>query len=141
VNALQSLPYRMLVKDLTITCYSLGFDPYWGFYHQPSFGRPALALDLMEPFRPLITDSVVLTPIDTCMVATSDFIRSGPSVPLNPNGRKGFLRAYELRIDTLVTHPMFDYRVNYRRLLEIQASLLARFLNGEIDDYPVFVTR
>ena len=141
VNALLSLAYSILVKDLTITCYALGFDPYWGFYHQPRFGRPALALDLMEPFRPLIADSVVLTAINTGMVTTADFIRSGPSVALKPNGRKGFFRAYELRMDTLVTHPMFDYRVSYRRLLEIQARLLARFLNGEIDDYPVFVTR
>jgi CRISPR-associated protein Cas1 len=141
VNALLSLAYSILVKDLTITCYSLGFDPYWGFYHQPRFGRPALALDLMEPFRPLIADSVVLTAINTRMVTTADFIRSGPAVALKPNGRKGFFRAYELRMDTLVTHPMFDYRLSYRRLLEIQARLLARFLNGEIDDYPVFVTR
>lgn len=141
VNALLSLAYSILVKDLTITCYAMGFDPYWGFYHQPRFGRPALALDLMEPFRPLIADSVVLTAINTGMVTTADFIRSGPSVALKPNGRKGFFRAYELRMDTLVTHPMFDYRVSYRRLLEIQARLLARLLNGEIDDYPVFVTR
>lgn len=141
VNALLSLAYSFLVKDLTITCYALGFDPYWGFYHQPRFGRPALALDLMEPFRPLIADSVVLTAINTRMVTVSDFIRSGPSVALKPEGRKGFFRAYELRMDMLVTHPLFDYRVSYRRLLEIQARLLARFLNGEIDDYPVFVTR
>jgi CRISP-associated protein Cas1 len=141
VNAMLSLAYSILVKDLTITCYSLGFDPYWGFYHQPRFGRPALALDLMEPFRPLIADSVVLTAINTRMVTTGDFIRSGPSVALKPDGRKGFFRAYELRMDTLVTHPMFDDRVSYRRLLEIQARLLARFLNGEIDEYPVFVTR
>jgi CRISPR-associated protein Cas1 len=141
VNALLSLAYSILAKDLTITCYALGFDPYWGFYHQPRFGRPALALDLMEPFRPLIADSVVLTAINTRMVTTTDFIRSGPSVALKPSGRKGFFHAYELRMDTLVTHPLFDYRVSYRRLLEIQARLLARFLSGEIDEYPVFITR
>jgi CRISPR-associated protein Cas1 len=141
VNALLSLAYSILAKDLTITCYALGFDPYWGFYHQPRFGRPALALDLMEPFRPLVADSVVLTAINTRMVTIADFIRSGPSVALKPSGRKGFFRAYELRMDTLVTHPMFDYRVSYRRILEIQARLLARFLSGEIDDYPVFITR
>jgi len=141
VNALLSLAYSILVKDLTITCYALGFDPYWGFYHQPRFGRPALALDLMEPFRPLIADSAVLTAINTRMVTPADFVQSGPAVALKPNGRKGFFRAYELRMDTLVTHPMFDYRVSYRRVLEIQARLLARFLNGEIDEYPVFVTR
>jgi CRISP-associated protein Cas1 len=141
VNALLSLAYSILAKDLTITCYALGFDPYWGFYHQPRFGRPALALDLMEPFRPLVADSVVLTAINARMVTIADFIRSGPSVALKPSGRKGFFRAYELRMDTLVTHPMFDYRVSYRRILEIQARLLARFLSGEIDDYPVFITR
>jgi CRISPR-associated protein Cas1 len=141
VNALLSLAYSILVKDLTVTCYALGFDPYWGFYHQPRFGRPALALDLMEPFRPLIADSAVLTAINTRMVTPADFVQSGPSVALRPGGRKGFFRAYELRMDTLVTHPMFDYRVSYRRVLEIQARLLARFLNGEIDDYPVFITR
>lgn len=141
VNALLSLAYSILVKDLTITCCALGFDPYWGFYHQPRFGRPALALDLMEPFRALIADSAVLTAINTRMVTLADFVQSGPSVALKPSGRKGFFRAYELRMDTLVTHPMFDYRVSYRRMLEIQARLLARFLNGEIDDYPVFITR
>jgi CRISPR-associated protein Cas1 len=141
VNALLSLAYSILVKDLTITCYALGFDPYWGFYHQPRFGRPALALDLMEPFRPLIADSTVLTLINTRMVTPADFIQSGPAVALKANGRKGFFRGYEMRMDTLVTHPLFEYRVSYRRLLEIQARLLARFLSGEIDDYPVFVTR
>jgi CRISP-associated protein Cas1 len=141
VNALLSLAYSILAKDLTITCYALGFDPYWGFYHQPRFGRPALALDLMEPFRPLVADSVVLTAINTRMVTIADFIRSGPAVALKSSGRKGFFRAYELRMDTLVTHPMFEYRVSYRRILEIQARLLARFLSGEIDDYPVFITR
>jgi len=141
VNALLSLAYSILVKDLTITCYALGFDPYWGFYHQPRFGRPALALDLMEPFRPLIADSAVLSAINTRMVTPEEFVQSGPAVALKPNGRKGFFRAYELRMDTMVTHPLFNYRVSYRRVLGIQARLLARFLNGEIDEYPVFVTR
>lgn len=141
VNAMLSLGYSLLVKDLTIACYAVGFDPYMGFYHQPRFGRPALALDLMEPFRPLIADSAVLTAINTRMVTPQDFVQAGPGVALTPGGRKGFFRAYELRMDTLVTHPMFEYRVSYRRLLEIQARLLGRVLEGEIGEYPVFVTR
>src|SRR5216117_1441561 len=120
VNALLSLGYSLLAKDLTVTCYAVGFDPYVGFYHQPRYGRPALALDLMEPFRPLIVDSAVLTAINTGMVTVRDFVRVGPSVALTPGGRKGFFRAYELKMDTLVSHPLFDYRVTYRRLLEIQ---------------------
>jgi CRISP-associated protein Cas1 len=141
VNAMLSLGYSLLAKDLTIACYAVGFDPYVGFYHQLRFGRPALALDLMEPFRPLIVDSAVLTAINGGMVTPRDFVRAGGAVALTASGRKGFLRAYELRMDTLVTHPLFDYRVSYRRLLEIQSRLLARVLEGEIGEYPVFVTR
>jgi CRISPR-associated protein Cas1 len=141
VNALLSLAYSLLVKDLTIACYAVGFDPFWGFYHQPRFGRPALALDLMEPFRSLIAESAVLSAINTRMVTPKDFIRTGHAVALTPEGRKSFFHAYELRMDTLVTHPLFDYRVSYRRLLEIQTRLLARVLEGEIPEYPVFVTR
>ena len=141
VNALLSLAYSVLAKDLTVACYAVGFDPYMGFYHQLRHGRPALALDLMEPFRPLIADSAVLSAINTRMVTEKDFVRAGESVALTPGGRKGFFRAYELRMDTLVTHPLFEYRVSYRRLLEIQARLLARVIEGEISTYPVFVTR
>jgi len=141
VNALISLAYSVLAKDLTIACYAVGLDPYMGFFHQPRFGRPALALDLMEPFRPLIADSTALTAINTRMVTAADFVRAGPAVSLTPEGRKGFFRAYELRMDSLVTHPIFQYRVSYRRLLEVQARLLARLLDGEIPEYPVFVTR
>ena len=141
VNALLSLGYSLLAKDLTVACYAVGFDPYVGFYHQPRFGRPALALDLMEPFRPLIVDSAVLTAINTGMVTGGDFVRVGGSVALTASGRKAFFRAYELRMDTLVTHPLFDYRVSYRRMLEIQSRLLARVIEGEIGEYPVFTTR
>lgn len=141
VNALLSLAYSVLAKDLTIVCHAVGFDPFLGFYHQPRYGRAALALDLMEPFRPLIADSAVLSAINTRMVTPADFIRTGEAVALRPEGRKAFFRAYEQRMDTLVTHPIFGYRVNYRRLLEIQARLLARLLTGEIGTYPAFVTR
>ncbi|HLK63738.1 MAG TPA: CRISPR-associated endonuclease Cas1 [Bryobacteraceae bacterium] len=141
VNALLSLGYSLLAKDLTVASYAVGFDPYVGFYHQPRFGRPALALNLMEPFRPLIVDSAVLTAINTGMVTPKDFVRVGRSVALTASGRKAFFRAYELRMDTLVTHPLFDYRVSYRRMLEIQARLLARVIAGEIGEYPVFTTR
>lgn len=141
VNALLSFAYSMLAKDLTIICHSVGFDPFIGFYHQPRFGRPALALDLMEEFRPLVADSVVIGAINTAMVGPEDFIQVGPAVNLTPKGRKGFLRAYEQRMDTLVTHPLFGYRVNYRRVLEIQTRLLARVLTGEARRYVGFETR
>jgi CRISPR-associated protein Cas1 len=141
INALLSLAYSLLSKDLTIICHTVGFDPFLGYYHQPRFGRPALALDLMEPFRPLIADSAVLSAVNTRMVTPRDFIATGEAVALKPEGRRAFYRAYEQRMDTLVTHPLFGYRVNYRRILEIQTRLLARFLTGELGQYPVFVTR
>lgn len=141
INALLSLAYAVLAKDLTVTCCAVGFDPYLGFYHQPRFGRPALALDLMEPFRPLIADSAVLTAVNTRMVTTKDFLTAGGAVSLTPEGRKAFFRAYEQRMDTLVTHPIFGYRISYRRILEVQTRLLARWLNRELANYSAFVTR
>jgi CRISPR-associated protein Cas1 len=95
----------------------------------------------MEPFRALIVDSAVLTAVNTGMVTARDFVRAGGAVALTVGGRKAFFRSYEMRMDTLVTHPLFEYRVSYRRLLEIQSRLLARVLEGEIGEYPVFTTR
>lgn len=95
----------------------------------------------MEPFRALIVDSAVVSAINNRMVTPKDFIKAGQSVALTPEGRKGFYRAYELRMDSMVTHPIFEYRVTYRRLLEVQTRLLAKLLEGEIEKYPAFVTR
>ncbi|WP_442505350.1 CRISPR-associated endonuclease Cas4g/Cas1g [Novipirellula sp. SH528] len=141
VNAMLSLAYSLLTKDCLVAATIVGLDPHLGFYHQVKPGKPALALDLMEPFRPLIADSVVLSAINTRMVTADHFICAGDSVVMSDTGRKHFLLAYEKRMDSLVTHPLFDYRVSYRRLLEIQTRLLARRLSGEIQEYPIFQTR
>jgi len=141
VNALLSYAYSLLTKDLTIACWMAGLDPFLGFYHQPRFGRPALALDLMEEFRPIVGDSVAFTAINTGVVGLEDFIRRGRAVALTPQGRKRFLQAYERRMDTLVTHPVFGYQLSYRRILEVQVRLLTRVLLGELPAYPAFVVR
>ncbi len=141
VNALLSLGYAMLAKDLTIACWIVGLDPFLGFYHQPRYGRPALALDLMEEFRAIIVDSVALTAINTGAVTPRDFIRRGPAVALRPESRRRFIQAYERRMDSLVTHPLFGYRISYRRVLEVQARLLSRVLLGELPTYVPFTTR
>jgi CRISPR-associated protein Cas1 len=141
VNALLSLAYSVLSKDCTIAAAAVGFDPYIGFYHQPRFGRPALALDLMEEFRPLIAESAVLTAINNRMVTTDDFVVAGNAVNLTPAGRKKFFFAYEQRMTGLLTHPLFDYKVSYRRALELQARLLAKTLTGEIPEYVPLTTR
>ena len=141
VNALLSLAYSLLAKDCTIAALTAGFDPYVGFYHRPRFGRPALALDQMEEFRPLIAESSVLSAINNRMITEKDFVRAGCAVNLSAAGRKQFLAAYEQRMNHLVTHPVFDYKVSYRRALELQFRMLARYLTGEIDEYVPFMTR
>jgi CRISPR-associated protein Cas1 len=141
VNALLSLAYALLVKDLTVVCLSIGFDPFMGYYHRPRFGRPALALDLMECFRPLIAESAVLTAVNSRMVSPDDFLSVGRAVTLTPKGRRGLIQAYEQRMDAQVTHPDFGYRVSYRRVLEVHARLFARLVTGEVSSMPRFETR
>jgi CRISPR-associated protein Cas1 len=141
VNALLSLAYSLLVKDLTVTLAAVGFDPFLGFYHRPRYGRPSLALDLMEEFRPLVADSTVIGAINNGVVALGDFIRVGGGMALKPHARKAFISAYERRMDQLIRHPVFGYQISYRRVLEVQCRLLGRYLSGEIADYPEFLTR
>lgn len=141
VNALLSLAYSMLTKDATLAALAVGFDPYVGFYHQPRFGRPALGLDLVEEFRPLVAESVVLTCLNNRVITEKDFVRAGEAVNLSPAGRKRFLQTYEQRMTSLITHPVFDYKVSYRRALELQARILGRTLTGEIPEYIPLITR
>ncbi|MGE0129718.1 MAG: CRISPR-associated endonuclease Cas1 [Blastocatellales bacterium] len=141
VNALLSFLYSMLAKDMLVTLVSVGFDPYLGFYHQPKYGRPALALDLMEEFRPLVADSAAVGMINNGELRKSDFVERAGAVALTDSGRRRVIEAYERRMDTIVTHPKFGYAISYRRVFEVQARLLGRFLTGEIESYPPFCTR
>ncbi|TDU67131.1 CRISPR-associated endonuclease Cas1 [Prosthecobacter fusiformis] len=141
VNALLSLAYSLLAKDCTLAALAVGFDPYIGFFHQPRHGRPALALDLMEEFRPLIAESAVLTALNNRMINPGHFVRAGEAVNLTVHGRKAFFQAYEQRMSSLVTHPIFDYKASYRRVLELQARMLARYLTSEIPEYVPMMTR
>jgi CRISPR-associated protein Cas1 len=112
-----------------------------GFYHQPRFGRPALALDLMEEFRPIVGDSVVISALNGGSFSREDFIEHSSAVAMRPAARKRLLAAYERRMDQEISHPVFGYRISYRRTLEVQARLLGRCLLGEIPEYPAFRTR
>jgi len=141
VNAMLSLAYSLLAKDCVLAALAVGFDPYIGFYHQPRFGRPALALDLMEEFRPLVAESTVLTCINNRTITEGDFVRAGQAVNLTSAGRRRFFQSYEQRMSSLLTHPLFDYKVSYRRALELQARLLAKTLTGEIRGYVPLTTR
>lgn len=141
VNSLLSYAYSLLVRSWTVTLSAVGFDPYRGYYHQPRYGRPALALDLMEPFRPLIADSCVIQAINNGEVRPSDFISAAGSVNLTNDGRKRFIATFERRMAHEITHPLFGYKLSYRRLLELEARLLGRYLLGDLPDYTAFKTR
>jgi len=141
INALLSFGYAMLAKECTVAVAAEGFDPYWGFYHQPRHGRPALALDLMEEFRTPVVDSAVITAVNTGMVHQGDFEIAKAGCAMKPDARKAFIRAYEGRLDQLVTHPVFDYRCSWRTVIRLQAKLLARWVRGEIETYPGMETR
>lgn len=141
VNALLSMGYSMLCKELAGVCHAVGLDPFLGFMHQPRYGRPALALDLMEEFRPLIADSVAISLVNRGEVGHSDFIISSAGVFLNDHGRRAFWEAYARRLDTEISHPQFGYKMAYRRMFEVQARQLWRFLRGEAAGYHGFTTR
>jgi CRISPR-associated endonuclease Cas1 len=126
---------------VAVTLTAVGFDAYRGFYHQSRYGRPALALDVMEPFRPLLADSAVLMAINNGEVGAGDFMRAGGAVNLNEKGRRAFIAGFERRMSQEVTHPIFGYAAQYRQIVEIQCRLLGRHLLGEIDRYPNFTTR
>jgi CRISPR-associated protein Cas1 len=136
VNALLSFAYAMLTRDVTVALGSAGLDPLLGFYHRPRFGRPALALDMMEEMRPILADSVVITAINTNVVDKTSFIVHPTGVALSPAARKAMALAHERRMDQLMTHPVFGYQITWRRVLEVQARLLGRFLLGEIPEFP-----
>jgi CRISPR-associated endonuclease Cas1 len=112
-----------------------------GFYHQPRYGRPALALDMAEEFRPLVAESAALSLINGNELNASHFVTRAGACSLTEAGRKVVIGAYERRLDQLITHPLFGYRISYRRVFEVQARLLARTLSGELPTHPSFLTR
>ena len=141
VNALLSFAYAMLVKDCQSAVNTVGFDPYKGFFHQGRHGKPSLALDLMEEFRPIIADSVVLTLLNNDALSPSDFITWRGSCQLTDSGRRTFFNAYEQRKSTEITHPVYGYRMTYSRMIEVQARMLAAFIRGGIPAYTGFTVR
>ena len=141
VNAVLSFVYSLLVKELTVVLQAVGFDPMLGFFHRPRYGRPSLALDVAEEYRPLIGDSVSLMVFNNGEVDHASFMERAGAVTLTESGRKSVIKAFERRMEQEVTHPTFGYRVSYRRIMEVQARLLARTVTGELPEYVPFCTR
>lgn len=141
VNACLSLTYAVLTRTFSAALATVGLDPWKGLYHVERPGRPALALDLIEPFRPILADSAVLMALNNGELGPEDFIFAAGGCNLKPMARRALIAAYERRLDQETTHPVFGYQVSMRRLIHVQARLLARFLLGEFASYPHYVPR
>ncbi len=141
VNAMLSLGYTLLVNQVWSAINVAGLDPQVGFLHGSKYGKPALALDLMEEFRPIIVDSVVLALINNGTIKPKDFTETLGAFHLNDTARKTFYQKYEERLNTTIQHPTFDYKVSYRKAIEVQTRLLGKWLKGEVEEYIPFIVR
>ncbi len=141
VNAMLSFAYSLLTREAIAAIGRVGLDPMLGFFHSMIPGRPALALDLIEPFRPAWADTAVLRLISTSGIERSEF-KTGPAAAyLDPSGRKKLINAHERRAREETSHPRFAYRMSYRRILELEVRVLGKFLHGEISEYIPLWTR
>jgi CRISPR-associated protein Cas1 len=140
VNCLLSFLYTLLVHDIRSALESVGLDPAVGFLHRDRPGRPSLALDLMEEFRPFLADRLVLSLINLRQVQERGFEKSDSgAVLMNDETRKKVLVAYQERKQEEIVHPFLDEKVTIGLLFHIQALLLARYLRGDVDGYPPFI--
>ena len=140
VNALLSFAYGLLRGQVTAAVNVAGLDPYIGYLHEVHHGQPAMVLDLMEEFRPLVADNVVLSVVNNKEIKPKDFRESLGAYRLSDTGRKSFLQAFERKMTDEFTHPVFKYRCSYRRAIELQARLLARHLQEGVP-YKALVLR
>ena len=143
INALLSLGYSLLRHDIQSAVNIVGFDPYLGYLHVEHYGRPALALDLMEEFRPVIVDAIVFNLINQQYLTPDDFETEpiSKAVSLTKEGLKTFLRFYEQKKQSQFKHPVLKRKCTYQEAFEIQARLVAKYLMGETDKYPPLLVK
>lgn len=141
VNALLSFAYACVLRECVNVLVGIGLDAWVGFLHQPRPGKPALALDLMEEFRAVLAESAVISAVNNGVVGPGDFVVHRAGAALKDGARKRFIRVIERRMAEEVTHPAFGTRMSYRRVLEVQARLINKFLRDELEAYPPFRVR
>ena len=141
INILLNYAYGMLSSECIRAILACGLDPHAGFLHSSSRNKPALALDLMEEFRAVIADSVVVSLINRKQVKAAHFTTVGGSYRLTPEGRKTVIAAFEKRMATEITHPTYGYSVTWRRAIEVQARMLLGVINGTTRDYTGVTVR
>lgn len=142
VNALLSLGYTLLGQNLMAACEVVGLDPYDGFFHSDKYGRPALALDLVEEFRSVVVDSVLLNLVNRRRLTVDDF-EPGPEggVYLKRTAQRTFFDAYAARINTEVLYAPGQRKLSYQKLFEVQARRLRKVIEGRETTYMTFLTR
>lgn len=141
INSVLSFAYSMLTNECTVACRLASLEPTIGALHVTRPGRPALSLDLMEPFRPLIADSVAISAFNRGELTEGHFLQTAAGCAMTDAGRKAFFGAYGRRMDTEVTHPAFEYRLSYRRMLMLHARLIAAWMLGEVPTLAFLTTR
>lgn len=141
INACISMAYSMLTHECVAALRLARLEPSIGAYHVSRPGRPALALDLMEPFRPIIADSIAVAAFNRGELTEGHFLRTAAGCALTDAGRRAFFNAYGRRMDTEVTHPVFEYRLSYRRMLILHARMIAAWLLGEVPSLAFLTTR
>lgn len=142
INAMLSFVYTLIGNDMTAALETVGLDPYVGFLHTLRPGRASLALDMMEELRAYLGDRLVLSLINKRQITIKEFLKQGDEgIVMTDSGRRIILSAWQNRKKEQITHPYLNERVSIGLLPYIQATLLARFIRQELDDYPVFLIR
>lgn len=142
VNAILSFGYSLLTQNLMTALEVAGLDPYEGFFHADVYGRPALALDLMEEFRALIVDSTALTLVNKRILTPEDFLSSPEGgYTLKQPALKKFLTQYIARLQTEVVHPLAGRAITYQKCFEVQAWQLRHVVEGKTDEYQPFLAK
>lgn len=142
VNAMLSLAYTLIANDVTAALEAVGLDPYVGFLHTLRPGRASLALDMTEELRAYLGDRFVLSLINRRQITPNDFLYQGEQgVTMTDNGRRTFLTAWQNRKKETLVHPYLNEKIPVGLIPHAQAMLLARYVRGDIDDYPVFLIK
>lgn len=141
LNCVLSFAYSMLVHECVAALRQARLEPSIGVFHSSRPGRPALALDLMEPFRALIADSVAIGSCNRGELRAGHFLRTAAGCALTDAGRRAFFQAWSRRLDVEVTHPVFGYKMSYRRMVVLHARMVAAWMYGELPALSFLVTR
>lgn len=140
MNAMMSFAYTLLANNCAAALSAVGLDPYVGFLHRDRPGRISLALDLMEELRPCMADRMVLTLVNNRMVTGDDFVRrESGAVTMSDDARKVFLKAWQAKKQETITHPYLKEKLPWGLVPYVQSLLLARYLRGDLDQYPPFL--